>query len=220
MSKLIYITEAQLHEIIGNGAYLDPNDTQNEYRFGGAEISADGTTGNYIDGDSAPGNPTTTDRIAKQIRRQGRNFIGQTAYNRRPILPESNQDLAGKQKTFQISQTTLDDIKNNLSMHNGDADDAGVKRAKELLNTGRMSYDNAYRTLDDYSKGKGNNVLGAKLEKELRRHLDTAESISQTGRDAKMERGENILKSTNKNGFKGGAHSPNGNNVIGVTYEN
>lgn len=220
MSKLIYITESQLQEIVGNGAYLNPKDTRNEYRFGGAEISADGVTGDYIDGDSKPGKPVTTDKIAKQIRRQGRNYMGQPAFNRRPILPESNQDLAGKQNTFQVSQTTLDGIKERLNGYSGDKDAPGVKRAMELLKTGRMSYDNAYRTLDDYGKGIGNDILGAELEKELRRQLNTAENISQSGRDAKMNRGENVLKSTNKTGVKGGAHSPSGNNTIGVTYEN
>ena len=221
MSKLIYITEAQLHEIIGNGAYLDSTDTTNEYRLGGAEISADGVTGNYVDGDVENGKPVTTDRIAKQIRRQGRKYMAQPAVNRRsPIpLPESNQDLAGKQNTFQKSQTTLDDIKDRLNSYSGDKDAPGVKRAKELLNTGRISYDNAYRTLDDYGKGIGSDVLGAALEKEIRQRLNTAEDISQSGREAKMNRGENVLKSTNKTGFKGGPHTPKGNNTIGVTYE-
>lgn len=219
MSKLIYITEAQLNEIIGNGAYLDTTDTTNEYRFGGAEISVDGTIGDYIDGDHDTGKPVTTDRIAKQIRRQGRNHLGQPAVNRRPILPESNQDFTGKQNTFQVSQTTLDDIKQRLDGYNGDKDAPGVKRATELLKTGRMSYDNAYRTLDDYEKGAGNDILGSNLEKEIRRQLNTAENISQNRRDGKMSRGENILKSAPKTGLKGGAHSPSGNNVIGVTYE-
>lgn len=220
MSKLIYITESQLYEIVGNGAYLNPNDTNNEYRLGGTEVSVDGATGNYIDGDSKPGKPVTTDRIAKQIRRQGRNYLGQPAFNRRPILPESNQDLTGKQNTFQISQTTLDGLKDRINSYNGDKNAPGYKRATELLKNGRMSYDNAYRTLDDYSKGNGNDILGSELENEIRQRLNTGENISQMGRDAKMRRGENILKSTNKSGFKGGAHSPNGNNTIGVTYEN
>lgn len=221
MSKLIYITEAQLHEIVTNGAYYNPQDTTNEYRLGGAEISADGITGNYTDGDVEYADPTITDRIAKQIRRQGRNYMAQPAVNRRSQipLPESNQDLAGKQKTFQISQTTLDDIRERLSGYSGDNDAPGVKRAKELLNTGRISYDNAYRTLNDYEKGIGSDILGAALEKEIRQRLNTAEDISQSGREAKMNRGENVLKSTNKTGFKGGAHTPSGNNTIGVTYE-
>ena len=218
MSKLIYITESQLNEIIGNGAYLDSTDTTNEYRLGGAEIGVDGTVGDYIDGDHDTGNPVTTDKIAKQIRNQ-RRFGGFASYLRKPILPESNQDLAGKQNTFQVSQTTLDDIKQRLSGYNGDKDAPGVKRATELVKTGRMSYDNAYRTLDDYAKGSGNDILGSELEKELRRQLNTAENISQAGRDSKMERGENVLKSAPKTGFKGGAHTPSGNNTIGVTYE-
>lgn len=218
MSKLIYITEAQLQEIVGNGAYLDSKDNSNEYRLGGAEISVDGSVGNYVDGDHDTGNPVTTDKIAKQIRNQ-RRFGGFAGYTRKPILPESNQDFTGKQNTFQISQTTLDDLKQRLNGYTGDKDAPGVKRAMELIKTGRMSYDNAYRTLDDYSKGAGNDILGDELRKELDRHLNSAENISKTGRESKMARGENVLKSNSKTGFKGGAHTPNGNNTIGITYE-
>lgn len=218
MSKLIYITEAQLQEIVGNGAYLDSKDTRNEYRLGGAEISVDGSVGNYVDGDHDTGNPVTTDKIAKQIRNQ-RRFGGFAGYTRKHILPESNQDFTGKQNTFQISQTTLDGLKQRLNGYTGDKDAPGVKRAMELIKTGRMSYDNAYRTLDDYSKGAGNDILGDELRKELDRHLNSAENISKTGRESKMARGENVLKSNSKTGFKGGAHTPNGNNTIGITYE-
>lgn len=218
MSKLIYITEAQLQEIVGNGAYLNPNDSSNEYRLGGAEINVDGSVGDYIDGDHDTGNPVTTDKIAKQIRNQ-RRFGGFAGYIRKPILPESNQDLTGKQNTFQVSQTTLDDIKQRLNGYTGDKDAPGVKRATELIKTGRMSYDNAYRTLDDYAKGAGNDILGDELKKELNRHISSAENISKSGREAKMARGENVLKSASKDGTKGGAHTPNGNNTIGVTYE-
>ena len=218
MSKLIYITEAQLQEIVGNGAYLNPNDSSNEYRLGGAEINVDGSVGDYIDGDHDTGNPVITDKIAKQIRNQ-RRFGGFAGYIRKPILPESNQDLTGKQNTFQVSQTTLDDIKQRLNGYTGDKDAPGVKRATELIKTGRMSYDNAYRTLDDYAKGAGNDILGDELKKELNRHISSAENISKSGREAKMARGENVLKSAPKDGTKGGAHTPNGNNTIGVTYE-
>ena len=119
MSKLIYITEAQLQEIVGNGAYLNPNDSSNEYRLGGAEINVDGSVGDYIDGDHDTGNPVITDKIAKQIRNQ-RRFGGFAGYIRKPILPESNQDLTGKQNTFHVSQTTLDDIIQRLNGYTGD----------------------------------------------------------------------------------------------------
>ena len=67
MSKLIYITESQLNEIIGNGAYFDKQDTTNEYRLGGPEISVGGVTGNYTDGDVEHAEPVITDKFAKQI---------------------------------------------------------------------------------------------------------------------------------------------------------
>ena len=55
------------------------------------------------------------------------------------------------------------------------------------------------------------------LRSELERKIKTGTDISKNGREAKMARGENVLKSAPKTGAKGGAHTPNGNNVIGVT---
>lgn len=219
MNKLIYITETQLNEIVGNGAYLNTNDTTNEYRFGGSEISSNGVTGNYTDGDNKTGKPVTTDKIANQIRNQHR-FGGYCNYVRKSILPESNQDLTGKQNTFQISKNTLDDIRERINNFSGDKNTPGFKRALQLLKTGRISYDNAYRTLNDYKNGIGNDILGFKLENELKNKINTGENISKNSREAKMNRGENVLKSTNKTGMKGGAHTPKGNNTIGITYEN
>ena len=33
-----------------------------------------------------------------------------------------------------------------------------------------------------------------------------------------METGQSVMKSAPKTGAKGGAHTPDGNNVIGITY--
>lgn len=216
MSKLIYITESQLQEIIGNGAYLNSQDTNNEYRLGGAEISVNGITGNYIDGDVSAGEPVTTDKIAKRLARARVRGMG------RNVLPESNQDLAGKQNTFQISQETRNKIKQNLENYSGNEHAPGVKRGKTIVRNGRISYDDGYRILDDIENGKAGNVLdpNGTLRNEIRRKLSTGESISKSNRESKMRRGENVLKSAPKTGIKGGAHTPKGNNVIGVTYEN
>lgn len=216
MSKLIYITEAQLNEIIGNGAYLNNQDTTNEYRLGGAEVSADGVTGNYVDGDVEFGNPVITDKFAKQLTKPRVRGMART------VLPESNQDLTGKQNTFQISNDTIDSIKQSLMKYDGKRNMPGVKRGERIVKTGRISHDDGYRILDDFSKGNAGAVLDpdGKLQSEIRRKLDTAENISKSGRESKMARGENILKSAPKNGTKGGAHTPKGNNTIGVTYEN
>ena len=219
MSKLIYITESQLNEIIGNGAYLNTQDSNNEYRLGGKEISVNGATGNYVDGDNENGKPVTTDKIAKQITNPRVRGIG-GYMTRRSVLPESNQDLTGKQNTMQISKTTIDKIKQNLNNYNGDKNAPGVKRAEKIVKDGRVSNDNGYRILNDFQNNKAGNVLDPMLQKEIRRKLDTAENISQNKRDAKMQRGENVLKSAPKNGSKGGAHTPKGNNIIGITYEN
>lgn len=216
MSKLIYITESQLNEIVGNGTYLNNQDNSNEFRLGSTEISADGITGNYIDGDAEQGNPTTTDKIAKRMARNKPRGMG------RNILPESNQDLTGKQNTFQISPLIIDKLKKQISSYQGAKDAPGVKRINNIINKGRMSYDDAYRVLDDMQTGKAGDILNGddSLRKEIERKVNTATSISQNNRDNKMARGENVLKSAPKTGAKGGAHTPKGNNVIGVTYEN
>ena len=98
MSKKIYITEAQLQEIIGNGAYLDDKDTTNEYKFGGQEVAVDGVVGDYVDGDVDFGKPVTADKIAQTMtnRRRRRGLI-----NCSKSINEANQDLKGK-KNFPI----------------------------------------------------------------------------------------------------------------------
>lgn len=213
MNKLIYISESQLNEIIGNGAYLNSQNSKNEYRLGGSEISVNGTIGDDIDGDLDYGIPITGDRIAKHITKPRVKGLNRT------VLPESNQDLTGKHNTMQLSKNTIDDIKYRLNNYNGNQNDAGVKRAKTIIDKGRISNDDGYRILNDFKNNNAGEVLGSKLEKEIRRKLDTAEDISKSQRDAKMARGENILKSAPKTGMKGGAHSPKGKNIIDITYQ-
>ena len=218
MSKLIYITESQLNEIIGNGSYLNKQDNSNEYRFGGAEISVDGTIGDYADGDIKFGKPVTTDKIANRMSKPRIRGIGTTASRR--VLPESNQDLKGKQNTMQISKGIIDKLKEKINSYNGDMNAPGIKRAKNIVKNGRISNDDGYRILDDYANGNVGNILDDTLEKEIRRKLDTAQNISKNDRESKMARGENVLKSAPKSGLKGGAHTPKGNNVIDITYQN
>lgn len=221
MSKLLYITEEQLQEIVGNGAYLNSQDSTNEYRLGGTEISSNGVTGDYIDGDVEFGEPVITDKISKQLSRPRTRGMSYNTRRVAPnILPESNQDITGKQNTFQISNDVLDDIKQNLSNYTGDKHAPGVKRGENIIKKGRISYDDGYRILDDINKGKDGNVLNTngKLEREIKRKLDTAENISSNNRESKMNRGENVIKSHAKNGTKGGAHSSKNNNTIGFTY--
>ena len=128
-------------------------------------------------------------------------------------------DLTGKQNTMQISKNTIDNIKKRLNSYNGNENDPGIKRAKNIINKGRISNDDGYRILDDFDNSKAGEVLDPMLQKEIRRKLDTAENISRNSREAKMSRGENVLKSAPKTGAKGGAHTPKGNNVIGITYQ-
>ena len=223
MSKLIYITESQLQEIVGNGSYLN-NDNTNAYRFGGAEITTGGTTGNYTDGDIEPADPVTTDGIANQLtnKHKVRGMGGEPGnYLRRNIIPESNKDLTGKQNTFRIPKKNLDDLKDRLNNYNGPKNIPGVKRGKYLINNdGHISYDNAYRVLDDMNNGSEGNILDpdGDLRRALKQKIEFAKNISKGNRNAKMERGENVIKSAPKTG-KGGAHTPKGKNVIGVEYQ-
>lgn len=225
MSKLLYITEEQLQEIIGNGAYVDPKDDTNAHRLGGAEISVDGVTGNDTDGDvnifggKGKYGKVITDKIGRSISKPRlRNSI--LRYTSR--ISESNQDITGKQHTFQLSKNVIGKLKQHLQSYNGNKNDAGVKRAENLINQGNISYDNAYRVLDDMNKGNAGSILDpdGTLRREIENKIKTGTDISRNSREIKKERGENILKSTNKTGMKGGAHTPKGNNTIGVTYLN
>jgi len=218
MSKLIYITERQLNEIIGNGAYLNDGDTTNEYRFGGAEVTVDGTTGNYVDGDVEFGEPVTTDEFARGLVPQRSHWSRGAVKS--PIR-EANQDLSGKGNTFQISSVELDKLKQRLNSYGGSKNDAGFKRGQTLVNKGRISYDDAYRVLDDMNTGTDGAVLDpdGTLKNELERKINTGTNISKSGRESKMNMGQNVMKSAPKTGAKGGAHTPKGNNVIGVSYE-
>ena len=120
---------------------------------------------------------------------------------------------------MQISDTTINKIKDRLNNYVGNQNDPGIKRAKNIINKGRISNDDGYRILDDFENGKAGDVLDSMLQNEIRRKLDTAENISKSNRQSKMSRGENVLKSAPKTGMKGGAHTPKGNNVIGVSYQ-
>jgi polyhydroxyalkanoate synthesis regulator phasin len=217
MGKKIYITEAQLQEIIGNGAYLDDKDTTNEYKLGGKEVSVDGVVGDYVDGNVAFGKPVTTDKFAQtqtnQRRRRG-------MINCSTQLSEANQDMKGKEKTFQLSHTEADKLRQRITNYGGSKNDAGYKRAQTLVNRGRISYDNAYRVLDDMKNGNAGAILDpdGTLQHELESKIKTKTDMSQSQRDAKMAAGQNVIKSAPKTGAKGGAHTPNGDNVIGITY--
>lgn len=218
MSKKIYITEAQLQEIIGNGAYLDDKDTTNEYKFGGQEVAVDGVVGDYVDGDVDFGKPVTADKIAQTMtnRRRRRGLI-----NCSKSINEANQDLKGKEKTFQLSQTETDKLKQQVNSFSGSKNDAGYKRAKALADKGRLSYDNAYRILDDMEKGTAGAMLDPEgtLKHELENKIKTGTDISQSSRNTKMASGQNIRKSPTNRGMSGeGTHTPDGNNVIGITY--
>lgn len=220
MGKKIYITESQLNEIIGNSTYLNNQDTTNEYKLGTTEVSVNGITGDNIDGNLKTGKPVTTDKFAKQIKNQNR-FGGYAPHYRRSILPESNQDLTGKNNTFQISDKEKKKIINNLNNYSGSGNEKGVQRMKNIINkNGRISYDDAYRILDDIESGN-DGILDpdGTFKSELERKIKTGTDISANNRESKQNRGENIIKSAPKNYGNGKAHTPKGNNVINVTYE-
>lgn len=202
MSKLIYITESQLNEIVGNGAYLNDKDTTNMHRFGGAEITVNGTTGNDIDGDSEPGDPVTSDMIAKRLTRRGVRGMGQAVYT------ESNQDFDNR--SIPLSQDERDRLAQT-----------GTEVGRNLAKKGRISFDYSYKLQNDLKNGKADAKLDpdGKLFNELNRKTETAENISRNRRESDMAMGKNVMKSAPKTGIKGGAHTPKGNNVIGVTYE-
>lgn len=214
MGKRIYLTEIQLTEIVSNGAYLNQNDTTNEYRFGSIETTVNGQIGDYVDGTFKNGKPVTTDRISKQITKPRVRGLGRT------VIPESNQDLTGKHRTMQLSKNAIDTLKKKVNNYKGNKNAPGFKRANNIIKNGRVSNDNGYRILNDFEHGKNGEFLDPSLKKEIRQKLNNAENISFNNRQSKMSRGENVIKSSPRTGFKGGAHISKGNNIIGITYEN
>ena len=200
MSKLIYITEAQLQEIVGNGAYLNKQDTTNEFKFGGAEVNVNSTTGSYLDGDLESGDPVTSDELADTLSTQSnlRTQIGS-----RTLTRESNHNI-------EHNHIGLSDKSKQTAQQLGiDASDMDVNYG--LVVTNRIE------------KGNYNGKVSKKdlvdLNNDVSNKCQTQMTISRNDRKAKMARGENVMKSAPKTGAKGGAHTPKGNNVIGVTYE-
>ena len=217
MSKKIYITEAQLQEIVGNETYLNDQDTTNEYLMGGPEVSVDGVRGEYVDGNVDFGKPVTADKIAQTMTNQRRR---RGMINCSKSLNEANQDLKGKEKTFQLSQTESDKLKERVNSYAGSKNDAGYKRAKTLINKKRISYDNAYRVLDDMKSGKAGAILDpdGTLQHELENKIKTGTDLSQNQRENKMNNGQRVRKFAPKNKINGGGYTPDGDNVIGITY--
>lgn len=201
MSKLIYITEAQLQEIVGNGSYLNDTDTTNEYRFGGAEITANGTTGDYVDGDVEFGDPVTSDEFAAGLVPQRSHWTRGTT---RTSIHEANQEI--KDKKIGLS-TRSQQTAQELGLDSSDMDCNYGFVVKDRIEGGNYA-------------GKASEEDLTHLKNDINKKLQTQMNISRSGREAKMARGENVLKSAPKTGAKGGAHTPKGNNVIGVTYEN
>ena len=201
MSKLIYITEAQLQEIVGNGSYLNDTDTTNEYRFGGAEITVNGTTGNYVDGDVEFGEPVTSDEFAAGLVPQRSHWTRGTT---RTSLREGNHEIEDKQ----------------IGLSN-----RSKQTAQQLgIDTSGIDCNYGFVVQNRINSGEYNGKVSeedlTQLKSDINKKLQTQMNISKSNREAKMARGENVMKSAPKTGAKGGAHTPKGNNVIGVTYEN
>lgn len=201
MSRLIYITEAQLQEIVGNGSYLNDTDTTNEYRFGGAEITVNGTTGDYVDGDVEFGDPVTSDEFAAGLVPQRSHWTRGTT---RTSIHEANQEI-------EHNHIGLSDESEQT------AEELGIDASDMDVNYG-LVVQNRYKT-GKYD-GKVSDKRLNNFINDVGKKCQTQMNISRSGRQAKMARGENVLKSAPKTGAKGGAHTPKGNNVIGVTYEN
>lgn len=220
MRKLIYITESQFQSLVEDGTYLNTGSTINPYRYGGAEVSVSSVTGNDTEDDVELAKPVPTDTIGNSITNQGRyrGVYGPKASTRgmlacsaskKKMIPESNQDF--KNRGIQLSQS----LRQELSK-------SGTEVGRNLAQNGRISFDYSYKLQNDIKNGNADPNLDpeGKLYNELNKKTETAEDISRNQREAKMERGENIRNTNvNKTAFTG-TRTPNGNNVIGVTYKN
>jgi hypothetical protein len=202
MSKLIYITESQYKKLVEDGPYLNVNDTTNPYRYGGPEVTVNGVTGNDVDDDVEMAEPTTTDEFAKQLSKRGIRGLGRAVYT------ESNQDLDNR--GFQLSQKERERLAQT-----------GTEVGRNLAKKGRISYDYSYKLQNDLKNGKADANLdpNGTLFDELNKKTETAEDISRNRRESDMAMGKRVMKYAPKTGAKGGAHTPNGNNTIGVSYK-
>ena len=68
--------------------------------------------------------------------------------------------------------------------------------------------------------GKAGSMLDpdGTLQHELENKIKTGTDLSQNQKDYKMDNGQRVRKFSPKNNINGGGHTPNGDNVIGITY--
>ena len=99
--------------------------------------------------------------------------------------------------------------------YSGSKNDPGYKRAKRLAEKGRVSYDNAYRILDDMQNGRDGAMLDpdGTLKHELETKVGTRADISRSQRNSNID-------TESKYKAQGVTYTPNGHNVIGIIYNN
>lgn len=201
MSKLIYITESQFKTLVEDWSYCNSGNTVNPFKYGGAEITVNSVTGNDTDDDVELGKPVTGDEFASQL------------------VPQRNHWSRG------ATRTNIHEVNQAINKKKIGLSDRSEQTAQQLgIDTTGLDCNHGFVVRNRIANGNYDGKVSQEdlkqLDTDLGGKLKTQMDISRNDRKAKMERGENVLKSAPKTGAKGGAHTPKGNNVIGVTYKN
>lgn len=231
MSKLIYITESQLRETIeGNGAYLNGEDSTNEFKLGGMVVGTASVTGSAEGDDVELPDPLIGDTVGSEVTRRSPLWGSFTtargltcSVKKKGVsLNERNREISGKGNKRVITQQAQDNLARNLRAYQGNRNAPGIKRVGNILdNDGKVSYNNAEEILTQMKNGtSGLEVLDTdgSLKRSLENITRNEKSKSKSSRQTKQQMGLPILNVVNRDGSKGGAHSTTTTNTTQQIY--
>lgn len=220
MRKVIF-TESQLKQLLGEdiGAYLGDklNDIpQNSY---GTEVN----TSDNIDG--VHGIEPTNDKIGGE-KVAGHPFLRRSNYgiaceSKKKSLNEANKDLVNKSLRFPPNIR----MELQYALNNADKSSTSYKRLSNLVNSDKITTNEAYRILNDFQNVSYDkqSVIPNSVISWLKQQLNTMTSISRSQKETKQKLGmDNAFQQPGytKNKGNGMAHTNKNNNNVSFTYEN
>jgi hypothetical protein len=232
MSKLIYITESQLRETIeGDGAWLNPEDSNNEFKLGGMQVSTGAVTGSAEHGDVELPEPVVGDAVADRMTKRSplwgslatsRGTINCSVKKKAGSINEANSGIDGKTNKRRITKQAQDTLSANIRSYTGNRNTPGVKRVEDILkNDGMVSYNNAEEILsqmNDGTSGLERFDVDGSFKRSLESITKNEKAKSKIGRDNRKQMGLPVLNVTNRDGSKGGAHTSATTNTTQQIY--
>ena len=202
MKKIIF-TESQIRRIC------------EYYKINEDDLYLDTTEdGNYPDGDNIPfnlsqvsvsngdaelGGEPTSDKFAAMHKQTPYGGFRRGIYesHKKKIMTESNKDLDNNKIVF--SQLQKQQLQTALNNNENNKNAKGYDRIRNWLNSGSISYADAYRTLRDHQDKNYNNesVLPSEFIAFLKQKIGNAKMISKTNRDSSNNSVNNLI-TTNK----------------------